>query len=369
MYGDGQITDEINNSIVANYELLAETGLLQYIELLNHTIVNKNELLYEAAEIFNKRNVLELVGYITDKFLNKFVPYTLTFIIHDDGNPDKPNIISYTNMKQTKIDLDINNFSLYQKFFSLSPTSISFDAFEVMMDRENDTKLFAELMPELLVPMMGLEGVYGFIIFGKKADTTEFEEGEIAFIDEIMKFASISLQNIIHYNRAITDMKTRLFNHDYFIQSFLRELNRIKRYGCECGLLMMDIDHFKKINDTYGHIAGDEVIKRVASTITSIVRKEDIPARFGGEEFVILLIECKKDFLFEVAERIRKTIENSVVNFDGVDIKVTISIGMLHISKEVLTSSDNLLKKVDEALYFSKQNGRNQCSIYSDNMG
>nr|HPO49103.1 diguanylate cyclase [Spirochaetota bacterium] len=88
-----------------------------------------------------------------------------------------------------------------------------------------------------------------------------------------------------------------------------------------------------------------------------------------GEEFVILLIECKKDFLFEVAERIRKTIENSVVNFDGVDIKVTISIGMLHISKEVLTSSDNLLKKVDEALYFSKQNGRNQCSIYSDNMG
>ncbi len=91
-----------------------------------------------------------------------------------------------------------------KKFFSLSPTSISFDAFRVMMDNKSDTEVFCDLMPELIVPMMGLDGVYGFIIFGKKADTTFFEDSEIHFIDEIMKFISISLQNIIHYNREIT---------------------------------------------------------------------------------------------------------------------------------------------------------------------
>ncbi|HOV15557.1 MAG TPA: GGDEF domain-containing protein, partial [Spirochaetota bacterium] len=332
MYNDGKLSDEINNAIVSNYELLAENGLLEYIEKLNHTIVNKNELLYEAAEIFNKRSVLELVNYITDKFLNKFVPYTLTFVIQNDINPDVPEIITYMNMKQIENSISIENFGLYKKFFSLSPTSISFDAFRVMMDNKSDTEVFCDLMPELIVPMMGLDGVYGFIIFGKKADTTFFEDSEIHFIDEIMKFISISLQNIIHYNRAITDMKTRLFNHDYFIQSFIRELNRIKRYGNECGLLMIDIDHFKKINDTYGHVAGDEVIKSIATIITETIRKEDIPARFGGEEFVILLIECRNEYLFEVAERIRKKIENSRIAFEKTEIKTTISIGLLHIS-------------------------------------
>lgn len=361
-----RIPDEVNRAIVSNYELLAENGLLQYIETLNRSIVNKNELLNESVVIFNKRDVFDLVNHITNKFLNKFVPETLTFVIQDDCNPDEPNIIMYNNMKQVEPTIRIKNFSLYKKFFLLSPTSIDFDAFQVMLDDKKDTDIFLDLNPELLVPMMGLEGVYGFIIFGKKADTTLFEKEEILFIDEIMKFASISLQNIIHYNRAITDMKTRLYNHDYFNQSFIRELNRIKRYGNECGLLMLDIDHFKKVNDTYGHIAGDEVIKLVANTITTIVRKEDIPARFGGEEFVILLTECKKDFLLEVAERIRKTIESYEVIYGKTTIKITISIGILHICKMTLDNPDELLKQVDKALYSSKTNGRNRCTIYEE---
>lgn len=356
--------EQINSTIFENYELLSDSGLLGYIETLNRTIVNKNELLNEAVEIFNKKNVSELVNYITSRFLNKFVPETLTFIIQDEVNADKSVIISFENMKPAKNNIVINDLGVYKDFFSLSPSSITYEAFEVMMDMDEHTEIFRVLNPELLVPMMGLEGVYGFIIFGKKVAFKPFEKDEISFIDEIMKFASISLQNIIHYKRAITDLKTRLFNHDFFMQSFNREIARLKRYDGEFGILIMDIDHFKRVNDDYGHIAGDRIIQLVAKTITHIVRTDDIPARFGGEEFIVLLTNCKKDFLMDVAERIRRKIERYKIAYNGREIKITLSIGAIHINKFNIGKADEILEKVDKALYYCKEHGRNQCKLY-----
>ncbi len=366
--GSIKLSEKLNSNILTNYELLSETGLLQYIEVLNHTIVDQNELLNEAVEIFNKKSVVELVNYITTKFLNKFVPETLTFIIQDEVNPDTVNIMKFMNLQPVESKLKIDNFNIYKDFFVLSPTSITFEAFEVMMDSEKDTVLFESLNPELLVPIMGLDGVYGFIIFGKKLACQPFESDEIVFIDEIMKFVSISLQNIIHYKRAITDLKTRLYNHDYFMQSLIRELARLKRHGTEFGVLIMDIDHFKKVNDTYGHVAGDKIIKLVADTVRQAIRTDDIAARFGGEEFVVLLTACEYEFVMEVAERIRTKIEKYKIIYNNERVKLSISIGGIHITRNTIDLPENILKKIDKALYYCKEHGRNRSKLYTENL-
>lgn len=357
--------NSLNLSILQNYDFLSDTGIVQYIEKLNHEIVKKNELIDEAIEIFNKKNIDELVNYITLKFLNKFIPETLTFIIQNNTTPLKGDVISFRNMKRTNSGIKINNFNTYNDFFLLSPTSITFEAFQVMMDDPKFTEIFKPLNPELLVPMMGLDGLSGFIIFGKKIVSTDFEKEEIDYIDEMMKFVSISIQNIIHYNRAILDLKTKLYNHDFFIHRMAQELNRVKRYSSQFGLIMIDIDHFKNVNNTYGHVVGDKIIKIIATTISETIRAEDVAARFGGEEFIIMLVECNKDLVFTVAERIRKKIEMLSLKNNNVSFKVTISLGTMHVSINNIELPDDMIKKVDAALYYSKEHGRNRTTDYS----
>ncbi len=363
MTSDNDIENLINKNIMDNYDLLSEKGIIEYIEVLNHEIVNKNEIIDEAIEIFNKKDLQDLVEYINKKFLDKFIPETLTIVLQNDANNNKADIISFKNLKQTNYDLNIENFSVYKEFFALSPVSINFDAFVVMIDDKKLTDPFLKLNPELLVPMIGLDGIYGFIIFGRKMISDKYEKKEIEFIDGIMKFVSISLQNIIHYKLAIMDLKTRLYNHDFFIRRLTQEISRVKRYGSEFAVLMFDIDHFKHINDTYGHVAGDKIIKVIAKTIQALIRSEDVAARFGGEEFVVMLVECKREFAFAVAERIRKKIEGYIINFENKVIRMTISIGGEHVTAQNADSPQDIINRADKALYYSKENGRNRSTI------
>lgn len=365
MYKPITLPQKINDVIMEHYDLFSETGLLQYIQVTNQELSNRNELIDEVQEIFNKRAINELVHYITDRFINKFIPETLTFVISSEAHAQNPIIISYEKLKEKTIELNITNFKMYKDFFQLSPTSITFEAFEVLMDDEKYSDPFLFLKPELLVPIMGIGGTYGFLIIGQKVTSEKYEQNEINFIDQIMQFVSISLQNIIHYHSAITDLKTKLYNHDYFMQSFERELARMKRYGGETGLLILDIDHFKKVNDNHGHVTGDKIIQLVAKTVAKEIRGEDIPARFGGEEFVILLTECKKNHLISVAERIRKRIENYKIHFNNQILKITVSIGGIHIEGKNVEAPEKILKKADYALYYCKENGRNCSFLYN----
>ncbi len=122
---------------------------------------------------------------------------------------------------------------------------------------------------------------------------------------------------------------------------------------------MMDIDHFKKINDTYGHQAGDEILKHLVQTVKNIVRKSDIIARYGGEEFCIVSYESKKDDAIYLAERLRNTIKNSVVVYKDKKIKYTVSFGVTTINKKV-NNHEELLRKADAALYRAKNSGRDR---------
>ena len=127
-------------------------------------------------------------------------------------------------------------------------------------------------------------------------------------------------------------------------------------------MIYFDLDHFKKVNDTYGHNAGDFILSELSKLVKSIVRKDDIFCRFGGEEFVILLPNTDARTAYDSAERIRKTVEENVFNTEGHALKQTVSLGVSQL-QATMNSPKDFLEDADKKLYQSKQNGRNQVTI------
>lgn len=350
--------------IIENYDLLKEIGILDEFDNLNNNIRTLEELLEEAVVIFNKFSIDDLVNYVSKKMLTKFIPSNLTFIIEKEDDINNVNIISFKNMKRVESIIEIDSLDPYKKFFALSPTSIKFNAFVNMVENKKITDNLVPIEPELIVPMMGLDGMYGFLVFGKKVIDKNYTKQELEYIDKIMKFASISLQNIIHYGRATVDSKTKLYNHSFFMRKLDEELSRIRRYNSKIAILMIDIDFFKMFNDTYGHLMGDKMLYNLSKIIIENIRKEDIPARFGGEEFVIMLIEADDSGAYYVAEKLRKIVENFNLNYLKDKLKITISIGISFATKEDFIDANELIRKADVALYHSKNEGRNRSTIY-----
>lgn len=168
-------------------------------------------------------------------------------------------------------------------------------------------------------------------------------------------------------NLSITDSLTGLYNRRHFEEMLASEMDISRRHGDTNSLLVIDIDNFKNVNDRYGHMHGDDVIKMIADVMKSRLRETDILCRIGGEEFVAICRRSNKREAIELAEDLRKTIENKVTHSGKDDIKVTISIGIDTVTMDnVATHADNIFKYADIALYHSKEHGRNCVTHYSD---
>ena len=163
---------------------------------------------------------------------------------------------------------------------------------------------------------------------------------------------------------ATTDELTQLYNRRQFLDLSEQTLNRSKRYNEPLTLLMCDIDFFKHINDTFGHAAGDLVLQKVSQTLKSALRETDIAGRVGGEEFAILLVQTPQEISFDVAERLRKSIENCPIYLeDGINtIPITVSIGVASPIYPYETLS-SLMQRADQSLYQAKRSGRNQVCL------
>ncbi|MFZ2780526.1 MAG: diguanylate cyclase [Rectinemataceae bacterium] len=162
---------------------------------------------------------------------------------------------------------------------------------------------------------------------------------------------------------AIHDELTGLYNRRYLNEFASREVERVKRYGGEFSVIMMDLDFFKRVNDTFGHMVGDRVLVSVAETCRKMLRKCDIIGRFGGEEILILLPETSADASRGVAEKLRAAIETQRVPYEGESIGVTASFGVADMNAERATFKD-LLISADRALYRAKDSGRNRVCVW-----
>ena len=176
----------------------------------------------------------------------------------------------------------------------------------------------------------------------------------------------VDLQNeLLESNRrlellSITDGLTKLHNHRHFQDELARAFDEAQRYQRPLSLAMIDIDFFKKFNDTYGHAAGDDVLKQVAQIYRSSVRSTDLVARYGGEEFAVMMPETALEDAITFAEKIRHVIETTPLKTQAGEVHATVSLGVASIPLSRINSAKELIVAADKALYRAKRNGRNQ---------
>jgi len=189
----------------------------------------------------------------------------------------------------------------------------------------------------------------------------------IRYIPCFVNLLNLCLQRIGLYQRlqdlSIHDSLTKVYNRRYFMARYLEEFKRASKFNLSLSFLMLDIDHFKKINDTYGHLVGDAVLREVARLIQENMREIDFIARFGGEEFVAILPETDKAGAIMVAERISSRISRRRINVFDEAINVSISIGVASFPQSTI-HSDVLIEIADKALYKAKVSGRNRVSWF-----
>ena len=216
----------------------------------------------------------------------------------------------------------------------------------------------------LCVPLIAKGEVIGVINITNKKHGRLFNQKDLEFITSLANQAAIAIDNAKLYELATKDGMTKLYIYRHFYTLLENEIRRCQRYDRNMSLIMMDIDNFKKINDTYGHLTGDNILRRLAVVLQETVRKIDIPARYGGEEFVVILPETNKEDACIIAERIRKNVSEIVVKVnDDQDLSPTISMGVAQYSTDGKEPKE-LINAADTALYFSKHNGKNMVATY-----
>lgn len=226
------------------------------------------------------------------------------------------------------------------------------------------------LVPSLIIPLKAKGQVSGIIVLGERIDDSPFTAYEREYALNIATMASIAINNSCLFEMTTTDMMTKLKMKHYFMTVLAERMERASELDTPLSVVMMDVDRFKRFNDTYGHTAGDVALKGVAGTILSHIRDDDVAARFGGEEFVVLLWNTDAREAVGVAERIRVAVEGLQLECSAAScLGVTISCGVAPYLPGHDRSAESLVDRADRAMYRSKQAGRNRVSIVEGPLG
>jgi diguanylate cyclase (GGDEF)-like protein len=197
--------------------------------------------------------------------------------------------------------------------------------------------------------------------------TGTYQQEELVRLELFRQSFGLALNNALAHDRlqrlAALDPLTGVYNRRFGLGRLHEEFERAIRSSAPLGLLMLDIDHFKSVNDTYGHQVGDRILKSVASITRSILREGDILVRYGGEEFLAILPAASSEDLRLIGERIRRSTEESAHPEGQQTIRVTISIGGAAFPNQNVEKESSLLQSADDSLYKAKETGRNQVVI------
>jgi diguanylate cyclase (GGDEF)-like protein len=353
-----------NPQIVEHYPLLQEIGVFKHIDALNQELRDYKGLLSGAVDIFHRTTVDEIMDATVWQISDRFLPSFLAFLWKPHQNKEDITIRGYKNYKMVDMAINIENIVPFEAFFQRYPRPISYDLLVYQLGDESVTKALEPLRPELIIPILGPSGLYGLILVGHKILGDEYTIQELAFVQQLMSFVSQAIQNHLHYEHSVRDVKTGLFNHGFFMTRLHEEIARSNRGDNVSSLIVMDVDKFKNFNDSYGHLAGDRVLESIALMIKQNVRTGDVPSRFGGEEFTILLPDTDKDIAWSVAERLRKAIADMNVPWEPPLPQVTISLGIFTFDSQTKMPADEIIHRADEALYQSKRQGRNCTNVW-----
>ena len=238
----------------------------------------------------------------------------------------------------------------------------------IRIDDDGVSRLHAKIVrhPEGTAAIVDLKSTNGTFCNGERIDTHVLQDGDKIQIGTttIIKF---SLQDSLEedfqrhqYETATRDPLTNCCNKNSFLERLPSEFAFAKRHDKPLSLAMLDIDRFKKINDSYGHLAGDFALRKLGSVLREKLRADDFLARYGGEEFALIMRETPKRSALQTAERLRKLVATTVFKYEGEKIAVTVSIGVATWPADHIHSSQDLIKAADANLYAAKRKGRNK---------
>jgi diguanylate cyclase (GGDEF)-like protein len=272
--------------------------------------------------------------------------------------PYKSDLVKLLTEYPTLLTLnEIRNIAAATDHSSLAQVSFR-DAITQLSKLNNDL---------LLVPLKAKGRINGILVMGPKSDGEPYFAEEKAFLSDLASLAAIAVENARLYELATVDMMTKLKIHHFFQTRLREELEHARENNKPVSLLLTDIDHFKKFNDTYGHQVGDIVLKEVARVLIGMAKGNDVPARYGGEEFALILpgkdIDSAKAIAEKYRERIEKlTVKNPTDKGDKL-LRVTVSVGVATFAPEIDHENKQLIERADQALYAAKHAGRNRVEI------
>jgi diguanylate cyclase (GGDEF)-like protein len=216
-----------------------------------------------------------------------------------------------------------------------------------------------------VVSVEDLKSVNGTLVNGRRIDRKSLQDGDKIQVGSttILKFTYADhfeedFQQKM-YEAALHDGLTKAYTKRYFMDRLPTEVGYAKRHATPLSLLMLDVDHFKRVNDVHGHLAGDHVLAAIAASISVALRIEDLFARYGGEEFAVLCRGVALDNAARLGERLRSLVENAVIEYQGVRLPVTMSIGVASYA-DIPDGATELIAAADNALYEAKRGGRNR---------
>lgn len=323
-----------------------------------HTLLEINE------KIVTEQSLSELLDYI--------VRSTVNFLKADAGTLRLPNeeqnvlvlkSVYGTHRKSGQIYLPINENSTaglsYLKCRPVNSSNISRQSLCPWNGEESKT-----FFSFLSAPLKVKDKNWGVLSLYRRRKE-EFSSSEIEIAEIFASQAALAIMNRTYLDQfrraAIIEELTGFYNRGYFYQRLKEETNRAERTDLPLSLLVIDFDHLKYINDSYGHLAGDKALKEISKIIGACIRKVDIPARYGGDELVIILPETDSIFAFNVAERIRKKVANAPFQNNT---RLTVSIGIATYPKDT-TQCETLFERADQAMYQAKQRGANRVERFA----
>jgi diguanylate cyclase (GGDEF)-like protein len=234
---------------------------------------------------------------------------------------------------------------------------------QMMMDPK------ATLKSHLTLPL-AVEGEILGCISLNSDQPNAFDAQDLQFLSVIGYQMAATLKHFQRFssvkNMAIYDTLTGLYNRRYFEEKLEVEAQKSFYSGAPISLVMVDIDFFKKVNDTFGHTEGDQVLCKISSLLKASVRKKDTVARYGGEEFILILPEAGLEQSFVIAERIRQLVENTPFEVGRAQVNLTLSMGISNFPSHRVKSREELVKMADQALYDAKRGGRNKVCIFTE---
>ena len=354
-----------NPVIKQNSAMLREIGVLDYIESLHKEILSYKSLLARGLDIFNRTSIDEIMDATVYQLSDHFLPSFIAFLWKPIQTREDITIKAYKDCKPVDLNLRVKSVTPFEAFFKEFPKPISFDLLALQLNNNEVVKPYLDIKTEIAIPILGPFGLYGIILIGKKILQVEYSRDELFFLQQLMCFVSQAIKNYLHYEHSLHDVKTGLYNHGFFLTRLNEEVIRTRRNGYSSSIIVIDVDRFKDFNDSYGHLAGDEVLEHLAKAIKQGVRGDDIPSRFGGEEFTILLPHTDKANVWNVAERLRTSIAEMNVPWDVPLPQVTISIGIYTFDENTGADVSGIIRRADEALYISKKQGRNRCTMWN----